>query len=93
MREFDWLVQELNSRAEGKFNRLKTQAKTKIAALNKELERLREEHGAAPQLNISAQVSTLRAVLRLGAPPCLAYRLYPSLGPPVLSSFTCLLVA
>ena len=50
------IFQELNSKAEGKFNRLKTQAKTKIAALNKELEKLREEHGAPP-LNISAQVS------------------------------------
>ena len=48
--------QELNSKAEGKFNRLKSQAKTKIAALNKELEKLREEHGASP-LDSSAQVS------------------------------------
>ena len=49
------LLQELNSKAEGKFNRLKAQAKTKITTLNRELERLREEHGAPP-LDISAQV-------------------------------------
>lgn len=50
------LFQELHSKAEGKFNRLKTQAKNKIATLSKELEKLREEQGASP-LNISAQVS------------------------------------
>ena len=48
--------QELNSKAEGKFNRLKTQAKVKIASLSKELERLRGDQGA-PQLDLSAQVS------------------------------------
>ena len=52
------MFQELNSKAEGKFNRLKAQAKTKITTLNKELEKLREEHGAPP-LDISAQVSSL----------------------------------
>ena len=46
--------QELNGRAEGKFSRLKTQAKTKIRELTAQLERLREEQGASPQLNLSA---------------------------------------
>ena len=52
------MSQELNGRAEGKFNRLKAQAKTKIATLSKELEKLRQEHGV-PQLDLSAQVSIL----------------------------------
>ena len=46
--------QDLYSKAEGKFNRLKTQAKTKIRDLTSQLERLREEQGASPQLNLSA---------------------------------------
>ena len=57
-----YLFQELNSKAEGKFNRLKAQAKTKITTLNRELERLREEHGAPP-LDISAQVCISIALL------------------------------
>ena len=56
------LLQELNSKAEGKFNSLKAQAKTKITTLNRELERLREEHGAPP-LDISAQVCISIALL------------------------------
>ena len=56
------LFQELNTKAEGKFNRLKAQAKTKITTLNRELERLREEHGAPP-LDISAQVCISIALL------------------------------
>ena len=52
------MSQELNGRAEGKFNRLKAQAKTKIATLSKELEKLRQEHGV-PQLDLSAQVSII----------------------------------
>ena len=57
-----YLFQELNSKAEGKFNRLKAQAKTKITTLNRELERLREEHGAPP-LDISVQVCISIALL------------------------------
>lgn len=66
---FSCLSQELNSKAEGKFNRLKAQAKTKIAALNKELERLREGQGE-PQLNLSAQVSRLLLFLSRGTMAC-----------------------
>jgi DNA repair exonuclease SbcCD ATPase subunit len=47
-------LKDLYSKAEGKFNRLKTQAKTKIRDLTSQLERLREEQGASPQLNLSA---------------------------------------
>ncbi|CAI8009757.1 hypothetical protein GBAR_LOCUS6522 [Geodia barretti] len=47
-------LKELNGRAEGKFSRLKTQAKTKIRELTAQLERMREEQGASPQLNLSA---------------------------------------
>ena len=48
-------VQELNAKAENKFNRLKAQAKTKIANLNREVERLRTEKGDTT-FNLSAQV-------------------------------------
>ena len=68
-----YLSQELNSKAEGKFNRLKAQAKTKIAALNKELERLREGQGE-PQLNLSAQVSRLLLFLSRGTMACVGLR-------------------
>ena len=64
--------QELNSKAEGKFNRLKTQAKTKISALNKELEGLRVE-GGAPQLNLSAQVSSSPPPLTHSGLKCTQY--------------------
>ena len=52
-------TQELNSKAETKFNKLKAQAKSKIAALNKELERVKGEKGEQPSLNVSAQVNSL----------------------------------
>ena len=51
-------AQELNSKAESKFNRLKAQAKAKITTLNKELEKLRREHGV-PALDSSAQVMVI----------------------------------
>ena len=51
------IFQELNSKAETKFNKLKAQAKTKIANLNKELASLRAEHGETPG-NVSAMVSS-----------------------------------
>ena len=43
-------------KAETKFNKLKTQAKARIAALNKELEKVKGEGGGHPPLNVSAQV-------------------------------------
>ena len=49
-------VQELNAKAENKFNRLKAQAKTKIANLNREVEKLRTEKGDTT-FNLSAQVT------------------------------------
>ena len=55
----DFLVQELNSKAESKFNKLKAQAKTKIANLNRELEKLRTEKGVDTSFNVSAIVSSV----------------------------------
>lgn len=48
-----YMLQELNSKAENKFNKLKAQAKTKISNLNKELEKLRAEKGADSSFNVS----------------------------------------
>ena len=52
------ILQELNSKAESKFNKLKAQAKTKIANLNRELEKLRAEKGGGGG-EVSFNVSTL----------------------------------
>ena len=52
----DCFRQELNSKAESKFNKLKAQAKTKIANLNKELEKLKAEKGGG---DTSFNISTL----------------------------------
>ena len=52
-------MQELNSKAESKFNKLKAQAKTKIANLNRELEKLRAEKGGGGGGEVSFNVSTL----------------------------------
>ena len=50
-------VQELNNKAESKFNKLKAQAKTKIANLNRELEKLKtEREGADTSFNASTLV-------------------------------------
>ena len=50
-------MQELNSKAEAKFNKLKNQAKVKIAALSRELEQMKGGKGEV-QHNTS-QVSCL----------------------------------
>ena len=50
------IPQELNSKAESKFNKLKAQAKTKIANLNRELEKLKAEKGGG---DTSFNASTL----------------------------------
>ena len=70
--KYDWHIhmyihththtQELNSKAETKFNKLKAQAKSKIAALNKELERVKGEKGEQPSLNVSAQVNSVTVI-------------------------------
>ncbi len=51
-------VQELNSKAESKFHKLKTQAKNKIASLSKEVEGLRAAKGEESPGNLSALVNT-----------------------------------
>ena len=50
------VLQELNNKAESKFNKLKAQAKTKIANLNRELEKMRAEKGADTSFNVSTLV-------------------------------------
>ena len=52
------VLQELNNKAESKFNKLKAQAKTKIANLNRELEKLKTEKGGGGG-DTSFNVSTL----------------------------------
>ena len=51
-------VQELNSKAENKFNKLKSQAKNKIASLTKEVESLRVTRGEESMVNVSTLVSS-----------------------------------
>ena len=55
-------VQELNAKAESKFNRLKTQAKNKIAGLNREVERLKEEKGGGATAEDSVNTSSYLSV-------------------------------
>lgn len=58
----------MNSKAETKFNKLKSQAKTKIAALNKEVEQLRGGKGEESAFNVSTLV---RPPLRLFGMYCI----------------------
>ena len=67
------LLQELNSKAESKFNKLKAQAKTKIANLNRELEKLRAEKGGG---DTSFNVSTLVRKEHLGSAFLHIYSVY-----------------